>query len=301
VFFDSRESMTASDTDGSVDVYERFGGTTTHISIGPAGGNGAFNAFMFETWLSNDGTRVFFDTAETLMASDTDTSFDIYAAALASFPRPLSAPSVTASLVPAFTQCTAPNRTHGPPLVGGSCNPPAGASAQATTGGTGGAAPNFVGTVRYAVQQGNPGAPEDSDVKIKATLQDVRCILAGANCGNANAAGPGDYTGELRATIQVRITDRWNAIAAGGGPDPATVQDTSLAGSFGCAQTASTSVGSTCSVVTSANAITPGLVKDTKRATWELGQAQIWDGGPDGDADTVAGNTLYAVQGVFVP
>jgi hypothetical protein len=32
----------------------------------------------------------------------------------------------------------------------------------------------------------------------------------------------------------------------------------------------------------------------------ELGQAQVFDGGPDGDTAT-AGNTLFAVGGLFVP
>ena len=44
----------------------------------------------------------------------------------------------------------------------------------------------------------------------------------------------------------------------------------------------------------------PRYRKDTKRAIWELGQVRVFDGGPDGDADT-ADNSLFAVQGVFVP
>jgi hypothetical protein len=216
-------------------------------------------------------------------------------------PHPLVAPKLAASLVPAFTECTAANSMHGPPLAGGSCNPATGASAQAGTGGAGGAPPNFVGSVRYAVQEGMPGAPEDSDVKVRASLDDVRCRTGGASCGTANASGAADYTGELRASIGVRMTDRWNAPAPGGGPDPATSADVALERSFACATTASTSIGSSCALNTSANAITPGLVKDEKRAIWELGQAHIYDGGPDGDADTIAGDTLYAVQGLFVP
>ena len=37
-----------------------------------------------------------------------------------------------------------------------------------------------------------------------------------------------------------------------------------------------------------------------KRAVWQLGQIQVLDGGPDGAAAT-ADNSLFAVQGVFVP
>ena len=303
VFFDTREPMTTGDTDASVDVYERFGGTTTLLSTGPAGGNGAFTAFLFSNGLSDDGTRAFFDTRESLMASDTDTSFDIYVADVAGYPRPKGASPARFSLVPAYSPCAAPNRTHGPPLAFGSCNPPASISTQATVGSPdalGGAA-NFVGFVRYAAIVGAPGLPEDSDVKITSSLSDVRCRPAGASCGSANAAGPADYTGEVRATVELRMTDRWNAVAPGGGTDGGTGESVSLARSFPCAPTASTTTGSSCTLSTTANAIVPGLVKDTKRAIWQMDQVQVYDGGPDGDADTTGGDTLFAVQGIFVP
>ena len=303
VFFDTREPLTATDTDASVDIYERLNGATTHISNGPAGGNGAFTAFLFPNGLSDDGTRAFFDTRESLMSSDTDTSFDIYAADVAGYPRPRGASPLRASLVPAYSQCTAPNRTHGPSLAFPACNPPVATSGQATVGSPdalGGAA-NFVGFVRFAVQAGGLGLPEDSNVTFNSSLVDVRCRPATPSCGAANTGGPADYTGELLATVQVRMTDRWNAAAPGGGPDAGTGQEVSLSRSFPCAATASTSTGSTCSLTTSMNAIIPGLVKDTKRAIWQMGQVQVYDGGPDGDADTPAGDTLFAVQGVFIP
>ena len=37
-----------------------------------------------------------------------------------------------------------------------------------------------------------------------------------------------------------------------------------------------------------------------KRSIWELGQVQVYDGGSDGVAATRR-NTLFALQGVFVP
>ena len=37
-----------------------------------------------------------------------------------------------------------------------------------------------------------------------------------------------------------------------------------------------------------------------KRATWELGKVQIYDGGASGFAGG-SGATLFATQGVFVP
>jgi hypothetical protein len=42
-------------------------------------------------------------------------------------------------------------------------------------------------------------------------------------------------------------------------------------------------------------------VKDGKRGNVEIQQVQITDGGPDGVMGTPTGNTLFAVQGIFIP
>src|SRR3954447_26248536 len=44
VFFQTTESLVSADTDSSMDVYQRSGGTTTLLSTGPNGGNGSFSA-----------------------------------------------------------------------------------------------------------------------------------------------------------------------------------------------------------------------------------------------------------------
>ena len=59
-----------------VDVYERSGGQTTLVSTGPTGGNGATP--RSSTGASADGTRVFLQTAESLVSADTDTVLDVY-------------------------------------------------------------------------------------------------------------------------------------------------------------------------------------------------------------------------------
>ena len=76
VFFETTESLVASDTDTMQDVYERSGGTTTLVSTGPNGGNGSLPA-TFDA-ASADGSRVFFSTDESLVAADTDGSQDVY-------------------------------------------------------------------------------------------------------------------------------------------------------------------------------------------------------------------------------
>ena len=77
----------------------------------------------------------------------------------------------------------------------------------------------------------------------------------------------------------------------GGQPDRFTVP---------CTATPDPSIGATCSITTTVEAVTPGAVKEGMRANWQLGQIEVFDGGPDGDADTTP-NTLFAKQGIFVP
>jgi hypothetical protein len=67
-----------------------------------------------------------------------------------------------------------------------------------------------------------------------------------------------------------------------------------------CAGTADTTVGATCAVTTTADSVLPGTVNEGKRAVWQLGQLEVFDGGADGLAST-DDNTLFARQGVFVP
>jgi hypothetical protein len=76
VFFETDEALVGGDGDSRVDVYERSGSTTSLLSDGPAGGDGAFDA-LFEG-ASADGLRVVFETEESLVAGDTDTEFDLY-------------------------------------------------------------------------------------------------------------------------------------------------------------------------------------------------------------------------------
>jgi hypothetical protein len=227
------------------------------------------------------------------------------ASAQATHPRPKSASPIRMSLVPAYEACAAPNRTHGPPLAFGSCNPPARTSVRATVGtpdAFGGGA-NSTGYLRLKVLLCTSNCPGDSDdILIDIALNDVRCVPTGGRCGTANASGPADYSGELRFSFTFRLTDHWNAIAPGGGTDAATVQDFALERSFGaCVQSGSTSTGSTCTALTSLQALMPGQVKSNKRTLWAVDDVRIYDGGADGDGDTTGDNTVFARPGIFVP
>ena len=68
-----------------------------------------------------------------------------------------------------------------------------------------------------------------------------------------------------------------------------------------CANTADTAIGGLCTANTSANAVVPGSVKDLQRAVVEIQQLQINDGGTDGQVSTTSDNTLFGVQGIFIP
>ncbi len=84
VFFETTEQLLPGDTDTKRDVYERYYDSepgvesyvTREVSIGPAGGNGAYNA-TFEK-VNEEGTKVFFTTEEALVEGDTDHRADIY-------------------------------------------------------------------------------------------------------------------------------------------------------------------------------------------------------------------------------
>lgn len=206
---------------------------------------------------------------------------------ISGYPRPKGATPLRASLVPAFTQCTAPNRTHGAPLASPSCAPPVQTSNQLTVGSpdANGAAANSIASAKFDVLAGNPATPADeADVKVTVNATDVR-----------KKSDLSDYTGQLKATTNLRIIDRDN-----GPSETGTVQDTPLSFTVPCTATGSTTVGSTCALSTTADAVTPNTVKEGRRAIWQMGKVDVFDGGADGLANTDP-NTLFLTQGYFVP
>jgi uncharacterized repeat protein (TIGR01451 family) len=205
------------------------------------------------------------------------------------YPRAKGATPTRVPLVPAFRVCEAAQATlmHGPPLAHPSCAAPDLASAWLTVGAT---PANSSGFVKLeAIGEGPPIDPnngDQSDVGYYMSLTDVR-----------KASDNSDYTGELQVQASLRLTDRESSFS---GNAPATMADTSISFNAPCTATASTTTGATCTVATTADALVPNTVKERNRESWELGRLRVFDGGADGDADT-GPNTLFAVQGVFVP
>ena len=234
----------------------------------------------------------------------------VVGSASATHPRPKGATPLRVSFAVAYTACpnSAPpaNRQHGAPLAALSCNPPVQTSNFLTVG-TGdawvGTLAGSIGSVRIDVKVTSP-----EDVKIVSSITDVRCKGANAVPGfctqaNTDNANVPDYSGELNGTAQIRITDHFNGPigACGACTDPATVSDLAFPVTATCANTASGTIGSTCGVNTTANAVVPTSVQDNKRANVEVQQVNILDGGPDGTAATTTGNTLFETQGIFIP
>ncbi len=198
------------------------------------------------------------------------------------YPRPKGASPMQVSLVPAYNPCTAPNSTHGAPLSFSSCTPPQPASAHLTTGtpDANGRPVRMSAALTFKVVSG--------DVQIQAHLNDV---------ANQDLT---DYTGSLRATMPVRITDKLNTPHPGG-PGAATTQPFIYGFTIPCTADPGPTTGSDCTLATSMNALAPGTHADGRRAVWQLGGVRVFDGGSDADGSTTADNTVFAVQGVFVP
>jgi hypothetical protein len=215
---------------------------------------------------------------------------------LRGYARPKAATPLNIRLVPAFEECTSANASHGAPLAVPSCSPPQAASDHLTVGtpDATGKAPNSVGLLTLT-QQGespiNPNNGDQADVAISSSFTDV-----------LNQGSLTDYTGELRFVATLRITDRFNGTS--GGPnqlEPATTTDVPLTFTVPCSATTG-SEGASCNLASSADAVTGGNVaNEGKRAVWQLGSVEVFDGGSDGDGDTTGDNTLFAVQGLYAP
>ena len=207
------------------------------------------------------------------------------------YARPQGATPVNLTFVPAFDPCTSANATHGGSLAAASCSPPVQSSHFLTVGtpDANGKAPLFAGNMQLKTlgeSPINPNNGDQGDIGITMSFTDVR-----------KQSDLSDYTGELQALLTLRITDRYNGDLL---EDPATTSDTPFAVTVPCAATTGPE-GATCSVSTTADAVMGGVVREGVRSVWGLGQVQIYDGGSDGDADTTADNTLFAVQGAFAP
>jgi hypothetical protein len=207
------------------------------------------------------------------------------------YPRPKSASPAVFSLVVAYEQCTDPNEIHGPPLVHPSCGGPRKTSDYLTVGtaDSNGMPPRSDGLLKFSSVIGNTATPADeADVRLQLFLDDVFTDALA------------DYAGELRAQYTLRITDR-DSVGPPGEAPIATVQDFPLGMTVPCTPVPDTLEGASCSTTTTIDSLVPGAVNEGERSIWALDRVRVFDGGADGDGDTVGDNTLFATQGVFIP
>jgi hypothetical protein len=106
--------------------------------------------------------------------------------------------------------------------------------------------------------------------------------------------------------VSMRITDRANGPGA---DENGTMVDTLLEMPVTCVGTGASTVGSTCALNTTLDALIPGLVREKDRAIWQLGQVTVRDAGPNGTGygagcPTSCGDgdeATFLRQGLFVP
>ena len=115
-----------------------------------------------------------------------------------------------------------------------------------------------------------------------------------------NKSGLTDYRGSLQMKAELARHGSRQQPRSG---DPGHGDRLHAARGVPCAATTDTTVGSTCSVQTTANTVVPGMIPVShQRMISGLGQIKVTDGGPDGNPDTnPSENTLFLDQGVFVP
>jgi hypothetical protein len=286
LFFETTTKLLDDDTNTANDIYGRTAAGVSLVTRTPdwAGGISQFSSsFLQGRRVSLDGTRVLFTTDWPLLASDTDSQRDVYAADYAGpgggedpglYVRPAGATPFRVSLVPAAAACTAPNTQHGGPLAFGSCNPVRATSPFTTLGAPGGTA-RSIGFVRFDV---------GADVRITFDLSNVLWQDTFADYGS----------GQLRVEAGLRLTDT--------GVSGQTVVDTAFGFDVQCVETASPEAGARCQQTTTANAVVPGIAPSGSRAIWQLDRVVVRDGGEDGQVATIPGENLpLAVQGIYAP
>ena len=69
---------------------------------------------------------------------------------------------------------------------------------------------------------------------------------------------------------------------------------------MGCTATADTTVGSTCAITTTADTLVPGAITAGKRAIWQLGDLQVYDGGAAWSCGRLRRDAIRG-SGIFVP
>jgi hypothetical protein len=205
------------------------------------------------------------------------------------YETPKLAAPIHASLVPVFRQCgTGANPTdgqHSPPLGTAACLPPQ-AQGVAHFG------PQGKGTAWVSVIYGDTNAlnGDQADATLRFDLSDIQ--TAGGADYNPNPSGS---DGTL--VTRLRFTDRANGPS---GTNAGTATDLDFPVPFNCTPTSDPSLGSTCALDTSADAVNPGAIKENNATVLQVFRMRLNDSGPNGvrgDSD----DRLFATEGIYIP
>src|SRR6185295_12423976 len=117
--------------------------------------------------------------------------------------------------------------------------------------------------------------------------------------GNLEGA---DYNPDMSLLVRVRITDKRNCSPPGCGAPyyrQATTADVDFSVPVSCADTIDPATGALCTANTTANAVLPGTVLESRQTVIDAFRVKVNDAGPD----QIAGNAddkLVAQQGTFI-
>jgi hypothetical protein len=215
--------------------------------------------------------------------------------------RPRGATLLRVPMVPAFDECVDGNTLHGAPLAFGSCAPPVQSSSKLTFGtpDANGKPVNGFGSFELKAVVDNPNTTADeADIRIAASLTDVRCLGAGSGCGGGTLT---DYSGDLLAQMYVSITDN-DRIPQRNYEGLDSTSNGYVSVSMPCTATIAPDRGSSCSISTSVDALfaappppAPEAIIAGRRSIWAPHDIAIMD-----NSDFEGGKPL-AVPGLFVP
>ena len=313
MFFSTYSPLVPEDTDNWNDVYERYGGATTLISKGPASTERSLLPVLLRQlrgW--NEGLLRHRRGAHERRTPTPAWTSTARARRLAGFPRPKGATPTRLSLVPAYGQCTSPNRIHGPPDFpgngsnpDGSCNPPALDSGILTIGSPDAntKAANSTSDVRFRVVAGAAGTAGGLQRDLEIIVNDVFCRATNAACPGGALS---DFTGKLLVSARIRLTDKYN-----GSPlvESATTQDFDLEIPVQCVATADRRRWQLLDQLRRSTHPAGRGARHGKRAIWSIGSVKVLDPGPNGTGfgagcPTTCGDgdeTVFMRPGVFVP
>jgi hypothetical protein len=255
------------------------------VSTVSAGGSGAYayepaiaaepNGDAVALWTRFDGTALFVQAAERRPPR---------------YEEPQSASSLRVALVPVFKQCGTPSSpptgSHAAPLSVGSCAPATTPGAVAHVGSTG------VGSAQLTVIPGDfSTAANEADFSIQVNATDVRSGSTAGPDYAPNVGGP-----DVTYNARLRVTDSNNGALS---TDPGTTTEFEFPVPVNCTTTTGAE-GSACAVNTTANAVSPGIVKEGKDMIVQVFRVRLNDSGANGirgDSD----DSLFEQQGFFVP